>query len=74
MKVLVVFAHPKPSGSFNHAILESFIAGLKAAGHSYDVVDLYRIGFELHKDIVTPAGRCGDDDSVVRCKFIVARG
>jgi NAD(P)H dehydrogenase (quinone) len=40
MKVLIVFAHPKPK-SFNHAVLDSFIKGLKEGGHSFDVVDLY---------------------------------
>jgi NAD(P)H dehydrogenase (quinone) len=44
MRVLTIFAHPKP-GSLNHAILERFTAGLKDAGHTSDVVDLYAIRF-----------------------------
>jgi len=43
---LVVFAHPKHKGSFNHAILEEFTRGLRAGGHSYEIVDLYRIRFD----------------------------
>jgi NAD(P)H dehydrogenase (quinone) len=45
MKVLTVFAHPG-SGSFCHSVLERFDAGLRAAGHANEVVDLYRIGFD----------------------------
>ena len=44
MDVLVVYAHPNPE-SFNHAVLESFSAGLKDGGHSFEVVDLYAINF-----------------------------
>lgn len=45
MKVLSVFAHPG-SKSFCHTVLERFDAGLRAAGHTNDVVDLYAIGFD----------------------------
>jgi NAD(P)H dehydrogenase (quinone) len=45
MQVLTVFAHPTP-GSFNHAILARFNAGLKDAGHANEVVDLYAIRFD----------------------------
>ncbi|MBW1801840.1 MAG: NAD(P)H-dependent oxidoreductase [Deltaproteobacteria bacterium] len=44
MKVLIVYAHPNPE-SFNHAILQAFTSGLSAAGHTYEVVDLYAINF-----------------------------
>jgi NAD(P)H dehydrogenase (quinone) len=44
MKVLVVYAHPNPE-SFNHAMLESFTEGLKAGGHTFEVIDLYDIEF-----------------------------
>ena len=46
MNVLVVFAHPKRKGSFNHAILKEFTRGLRPGGHTYEIVDLYRIGFD----------------------------
>ena len=44
MKVLTVYAHPNPK-SFNRAVLEHFTAGLKDAGHTSEVVDLYAIKF-----------------------------
>ncbi len=46
MNVLVVFAHPKRKGSFNHAVLAEFTKGLEAGGHECEVVDLYGIGFD----------------------------
>lgn len=45
MKALIVYAHPNPE-SFNHAVLEEFTKGLKDGGHSVEIVDLYRIGFD----------------------------
>lgn len=45
MKVLTVYAHPSPD-SFCHAVLEQFSKGLKDAGHTNEVVDLYAIGFD----------------------------
>ncbi len=45
MRVLTVIANPNPR-SFCHAILERFNAGLQAAGHENEVVDLYAIGFD----------------------------
>jgi len=45
MNVLTVFAH-SGSGSFCHALLERFDAGLRDAGHVNEVVDLYAIGFD----------------------------
>jgi NAD(P)H dehydrogenase (quinone) len=44
MKVLTVYANPNPR-SFCHAILENFSRGLKDAGHTNEVVDLYAIRF-----------------------------
>jgi len=44
MKVLTVYANPNPR-SFCHAILEQFSRGLKDAGHTNEVVDLYAIKF-----------------------------
>lgn len=59
MKVLVIYAHPS-SKSFNHALVESFIEGLKKAKHEYEVIDLYKERFnpvlndvESHGDSVT---------------------
>lgn len=45
MKVLTVYANPNPR-SFCHAVLEQFSQGLKSAGHTNEVVDLYAIKFD----------------------------
>jgi NAD(P)H dehydrogenase (quinone) len=45
MKVLTVYANPNPR-SFCHAILEQFSQGLREAGHTNEVVDLYAIKFD----------------------------
>ncbi len=44
MRVLTVYAHPKPT-SFCHALLEAFTRGLADAGHESDILDLYTSGF-----------------------------
>jgi NAD(P)H dehydrogenase (quinone) len=44
MKVLTIYAHHNPR-SFCHAVLERFSEGLRDAGHTNEVVDLYAIGF-----------------------------
>ncbi len=44
MRVLAVLDHPWEN-SFNHAILKAAVAGLEAAGHEVDVLDLHRDGF-----------------------------
>ena len=45
MNVLTVFAHPNPR-SFCHAVLERFDTGLRDAGHTNEILDLYAIGFD----------------------------
>ena len=45
MRVLTVFAH-HGTGSFCHAVLERFDAGLRDGGHTNDVVDLHAIKFD----------------------------
>ena len=45
MKVLTVFAQPA-SHSFCHAVLDRFDAGLRDAGHTNEIVDIYAIGFD----------------------------
>ena len=50
MNILTIYAHPNPR-SFCHAILEQFTLGLKDAGHSNEVVDLYAMHFN---PVLTP--------------------
>jgi NAD(P)H dehydrogenase (quinone) len=45
MKVLIVYAHPNPK-SFCQAVLQNFLAGLEEAGHSWEIIDLYKIHFD----------------------------
>jgi NAD(P)H dehydrogenase (quinone) len=44
MKWYILLAHPNP-GSFNHAVCSAFVEGLKQAGASHKVNDLYASGF-----------------------------
>jgi len=44
MKVFVVYCHPS-TNSFTHKVKEAFIKGLENAGHTYEVSDLYKNGF-----------------------------
>ena len=55
MHVLTLYAHPNPN-SFCHAILDQFTAGLKEAGHTTRVVDLYAIRFNPVSGIKDFAG------------------
>lgn len=45
MRVLTVYAHPTPN-SFCRAVLEQFTTGLKDAGHTSEVIDLYSVRFD----------------------------
>jgi len=45
MRVLTVYAHPNPK-SFCYSVLQQFTKGLKDAGHTSEVVDLYAIRFD----------------------------
>ena len=45
MRVLYLYCHPLPE-SFHAAIREEALAGLAAAGHAVDLLDLYREGFD----------------------------
>ncbi len=60
MKVLVVFAHPSHE-SFNHALLESLLEGLKEAGHETQVIDLYKDNFNPVIADISGHAELGDD-------------
>lgn len=49
MHVYVVFVHPSRM-SFSHSVLDAFTRGLRNAGHTFDVGDLYEMGFESIMD------------------------
>lgn len=44
MKVLIVYCHPS-SNSFTCEVKNEFIKGLEDSGHTYKLVDLYKMGF-----------------------------
>ncbi|NCB50195.1 MAG: flavodoxin family protein [Alphaproteobacteria bacterium] len=45
MKYLIIYAHPNPK-SFNHAIKEEIVKKIKEEGHSFEIRDLYALGFD----------------------------
>jgi len=45
MKVLIIYCHPS-NNSFTYRMKEEFIRGLVAAGHEYEVSDLYGMDFD----------------------------
>jgi len=47
--VYVIFAHPSER-SFSRSVLDAFTEGLREAGHSYEVADLYEMGFRSEMD------------------------
>ena len=50
MRVLTIYAHHDPR-SFCHAVLERFTEGVRDAGHTSEVVDLYAIKFDpMYRD------------------------
>ena len=56
MNILIVYCHPS-TDSFTYRVKEAFIKGIREAGHSYEVSDLYQMGFQpLH---VRHEGRIG---------------
>jgi NAD(P)H dehydrogenase (quinone) len=68
MHVYILFAHPSKR-SFSRAVLEEFTRGLRDAGHSFAVGDLYEMGFQAEMDTaqyvreveITPEAPLPDD-------------
>lgn len=50
MHVYIVYAHPSRE-SFTWQVLQSFIRGLEAGGHEYEIGDLYEMGFQTDMDL-----------------------
>jgi NAD(P)H dehydrogenase (quinone) len=60
MKVLTIYAHNNPR-SFCHGLLEHFTEGLRDAGHTSEVIDLYAIKFDpVFRDRDVPSYTAGD--------------
>nr|WP_259546616.1 NAD(P)H-dependent oxidoreductase [Heyndrickxia oleronia] len=60
MNHLIVYAHPRKE-SFNHAILEATIRGLRQKGHEYVVRDLYEMEFQPVVNSSEILGGIGED-------------
>jgi NAD(P)H dehydrogenase (quinone) len=65
MHVYIVFAHPGED-SFNKEVLNTFFKGLRDAGHTYEIGDLYRMGFKSEMDLAQYQREVGlDPDAAV---------
>ena len=60
MKIYVVFAHPSAQ-SFTREVLNEFIQGLQAAGHSFEIGDLYQMNFKSDMDLEQYTRETGSD-------------
>ncbi len=49
MHIYILFAHPSRR-SFSKSVLDAFTRGLRGAGHSYEIADLYEMGFQSEMD------------------------
>ena len=60
MHVYVLFAHPSHH-SFTKEVLDAFKRGLQDAGHTFEIGDLYEMGFESDMDFVQYNREMGSD-------------
>jgi NAD(P)H dehydrogenase (quinone) len=63
MHVYVLFAHPSHE-SFTWEVLNAFTEGLADAGHSFEVSDLYEMGFQTDMDLAQYERETGLDPDV----------
>lgn len=49
MHAYIIFAHPSHR-SFSHAVLERFTSGVRGAGHTFEITDLYATNFRSEMD------------------------
>jgi len=49
MHIYIIFAHPSKK-SFSYEVLNRFIQGLKEAGHTFEIGDLYEMQFNCEMD------------------------
>ena len=60
MNIYVVFAHPSKK-SFTREVFDEFIRGLKEAGHSIEIGDLYQMDFKADMDLEQYTRETGAD-------------
>ncbi len=76
MHIYIIFAHPSQK-SYSKKVLEAFTQGLSEAGHSYEIGDLYDMGFisdmddeQYHREIgMDPAAPLPDDVKIEQDKI-----
>jgi NAD(P)H dehydrogenase (quinone) len=69
MHVYILFAHPA-ADSFNRAVLDAFTRGLRDAGHSYEIADLYGMDFVSEMDAVEYEREVGLDPDAPLAKDV----
>jgi len=60
MKIYVIFAHPSRQ-SFTRKVLDEFLRGLREAGHSIEIGDLYQMNFKSDMDLQQYTRETGTD-------------
>jgi NAD(P)H dehydrogenase (quinone) len=83
MHVFIVYAHPSDD-SFTRAARDEFIRGLKEAGHTCEVSDLYKMGFHTdmseseylreanyRQDLPVPNDVAEEQNKINRCDALV---
>jgi NAD(P)H dehydrogenase (quinone) len=60
MHVYVVFAHPSKR-SFTREVLSAFTRGLRDGGHTFEIGDLYEMGFQSDMDLAQYEREVGGD-------------
>ena len=63
MHVYIVFCHPSRQ-SFTFSVLASFFAGLREAGHTYEIGDLYEMDFKSDMDLEQYERETGPDHTL----------
>lgn len=49
MHIYIIFSHPSKK-SFTYEVLKAFLKGLEDAGHTFEIGDLYEMGFQSDMD------------------------
>lgn len=83
VKIFIVYTHPSED-SFTSHVRDAFIKGLDQAGHSYEISDLYKMGFNsdiseaeylreanYQIDLPIPDDIAIEQDKINRCDIIV---
>lgn len=70
---LIIYAHPKPSGSHNSAVREYVEGKLKEIGRQFETIDLYADGFNPVLSGDEAAGKAAQDELVGKYQGKIAK-